>query len=93
VLLVDDGIATGSSMEAAARAARVRAPARIVIAAPVAAADTCQRLEAVADEVVCLSMPTPFYGVGAWYDDFTQTDDAEVRLLLRDAAARSGASP
>jgi erythromycin esterase-like protein/predicted phosphoribosyltransferase len=82
VLLIDDGLATGATMEAAVTALRRQQPARIVVAAPVGAADTCQRLRAVADEVVCVSTPEPFEAVGLWYRDFTQTTDDEVRALL-----------
>jgi erythromycin esterase-like protein/adenine/guanine phosphoribosyltransferase-like PRPP-binding protein len=86
VILVDDGLATGSTMEAAIRALRTRQPARIVVAVPVGAADTCHRLSGLADAVVCLAMPEPFNAVGLWYDDFSQTTDEEVGELL--AASR-----
>jgi putative phosphoribosyl transferase len=82
VILVDDGLATGSTMEAAARAVRQQGPAELVIASPVGSRDACDRLEAVADRVVCVSMPEPFDAVGLWYDDFTQTPDDEVARLL-----------
>ncbi len=85
VLLVDDGLATGSSMKAAVQAVRAHAPARVVIAAPVGAPDTCRALGEVADEVVCTRQPEMFSAVGLWYRDFSQTTDAEVRELLRDA--------
>jgi putative phosphoribosyl transferase len=84
-ILVDDGLATGASMRAAAQAVRRQAPARLVIAAPVAAAETCDELRAAADEVVCAETPEPFYAVGLWYRDFTQTSDDEVRSLLEQA--------
>ena len=84
VILVDDGLATGSTMKAAVQAVRAHAPTRIVVAVPVAAADTCRELESVADEVVCARTPEPFSAVGLWYDDFSQTTDAEVRDLLRE---------
>lgn len=87
VVLVDDGLATGASMEAAVRALRQRNPARIVVAVPTAPADTCEALRAIADEVVCVSTPEPFYAVGRWYEDFTQTGDEEVRRLLDEAAS------
>jgi predicted phosphoribosyltransferase len=88
VILVDDGLATGATMEAAILAARQAQPARIVVAAPVGAPDTCQRLAAVADEVVCGATPDPFQAVGLWYERFDQTSDEEVVELLQKAAAR-----
>jgi erythromycin esterase-like protein/predicted phosphoribosyltransferase len=88
VVLVDDGLATGASMEAAVIALRAQRPARIVVAAPVGAPDTCDRLRRIADEVVCLVTPQPFQAVGLWYDDFTQTTDDDVRDLLA-AAGRT----
>lgn len=91
VLLVDDGLATGASMEAAVNAIRQLGPARVVVAVPVGAPDTCVRLRGVADEVVCPLTPRDFNAVGAWYDDFTQTTDAEVLALLAEAVA--AASP
>jgi putative phosphoribosyl transferase len=89
VILVDDGIATGSSMLAAIRALRQMKPARIVIAVPVAPSSTCSQLQFEVDELVCLEMPEPFYGVGQFYDDFSQVTDEEVKELL-DAASRRG---
>jgi putative phosphoribosyl transferase len=89
VILVDDGLATGSTMRAAVAALRGRHPARIVIAVPTAAPETCEELKAEVDEIVCATTPTPFYGVGQWYDDFSQTTDEEVRDLLERAAAVS----
>ncbi len=86
VILIDDGLATGSSMRAAVTALRRQDPARIVVAVPVGAADTCVELGREADEVVCARTPEPFYGVGYWYDDFSQTSDAEVRELLAEAS-------
>jgi putative phosphoribosyl transferase len=82
VLLVDDGLATGASMRAAARAVRARQPAKVVVAVPTAAAETCADLQADADEVVAVMTPSPFRAVGLWYDDFSQTTDAEVKELL-----------
>jgi predicted phosphoribosyltransferase len=82
VLLVDDGLATGSTMEAAIRVLRTQAPARVVAAAPVGPRDTCERLRAVADQVVCLTTPEPFEAVGAWYEEFPQTTDDEIMRLL-----------
>lgn len=86
VLLVDDGLATGSTMRAAIASLRQQRAARIVAAAPVGAAETCAELEDDADEVVCVHAPMEFHAVGAWYADFSQTDDDEVRRLLARAA-------
>jgi len=86
VILIDDGLATGATMLAAVQALRELGPARIIVAVPVAAADTCAALAREVDELVCAKMPEPFYGVGMWYQDFTQTTDAQVRQLLADAA-------
>ena len=86
VILVDDGLATGSTMLAAVRALRQQGPARIVVAVPVASPDTCELLKAHVDEVVCAATPEPFYAVGLWYRDFSQTTDEEVRELLQRAA-------
>lgn len=88
VLLIDDGLATGSSMKAAVQAVRAHAPARIVVAVPVGAPETCRAFETIADEVVCARMPEHFSAVGLWYRDFSQTTDEEVRDLLR-AGTRS----
>ncbi|WP_342381614.1 phosphoribosyltransferase [Myxococcus stipitatus] len=82
VILVDDGLATGSTMRAAVAALRERHPAHIIVAVPVAPAETCEEVEALADEVVCARTPEPFYAVGLWYRNFEQTSDAEVRELL-----------
>jgi predicted phosphoribosyltransferase len=82
VIVVDDGLATGSTMEAAISALRQMGPQRIVVAVPVGAEETCRRLRAAADEVICLATPWPFHAVGEWYDDFAQTSDEEVRTLL-----------
>ena len=86
-ILVDDGLATGSTMEAAIIALRRMNPTRIVVAVPVGARDTCDRLRRLADAVVCLRTPEPFSAVGLWYDDFSQTSDAEVTRLLAAASA------
>jgi predicted phosphoribosyltransferase len=91
VVIVDDGLATGSTMRAAVRALRQKRPKRIVVAVPVAAAATCQELRQEADEVVCPLMPEPFYAIGLWYEDFSQTSDKQVRDLLEQAAGRSSA--
>lgn len=82
VIVVDDGLATGSTMHAAVIAVRQRAPARVVVAVPVGAPQTVDALAAAADEVVCPLRPPSFTAVGAWYDDFAQTTDEEVRRLL-----------
>jgi putative phosphoribosyl transferase len=92
VILVDDGLATGASMQAAARAVRRHEPARIVIAVPVASRATCDQFKDEVDEVVCAVTPEPFYAVGNWYEDFTQTTDDEVRELLERAADAGDAS-
>ncbi len=94
VIVIDDGLATGSTMEAAVSALRQHGVARIVVAAPVGAADSCHRLQALADEVVCLETPEPFQAVGRWYRAFDQTTDEEVTDLLRRANSRqTPASP
>lgn len=84
-VLVDDGLATGSTMRAAVLALRQQTPQRIAIAVPVAAADTCAEFEPLVDEVVCLYTPEPFIAVGRWYDDFAQLTDEEVRVYLQRA--------
>jgi len=85
VILIDDGLATGSTMRAAACALRERQPARIVVAVPVAAPQTCDEFRAEIDEVICAETPEPFQSVGLWYEDFSQTTDEEVRELLAKA--------
>jgi predicted phosphoribosyltransferase len=82
VILVDDGLATGSTMQAAATALRRLEPARVIVAVPVGAHDTCERLGRFADKVICLIAPEPFQAVGLWYDEFSQTSDDEVKRLL-----------
>jgi len=82
VILVDDGLATGATMEAAVRALRQHEPARIIAAVPVGSREACRLLEHVADEVVCLATPDPFDAVGLWYEDFSETSDEDVRRLL-----------
>lgn len=84
VLLIDDGLATGSTMKAAVQAVRELGPARIVVAVPVGAPQTCSELQELADEVVCARTPEDFAAVGQWYVDFSQTGDEEVRELLRE---------
>jgi putative phosphoribosyl transferase len=85
VVLVDDGLATGATMLAAVRAVRQRQPRRILVAAPVASAATCREFRQYVDRIVCLRTPEPFHSVGAWYEDFGQTTDAEVGELLERA--------
>ena len=82
VILVDDGLATGSTMRAAAIAVKRQKPARSVVAVPVAAPDTCEQFRAEVDEVVCAITPEPFRAVGLWYENFSQTTDDEVHALL-----------
>ena len=83
VILVDDGLATGSTMRAAASALRQQDPARIVVAVPVSARETCDEYRMGVDEIICAATPERFYGVGRWYRDFSQTTDEEVRELLK----------
>lgn len=90
VILVDDGLATGSTMEAAVEAVRALGPARIVVAVPVGARQTCEKFRDRADEVVCARTPEPFSAVGLWYDDFSQTPDEDVRALLAAHARKLG---
>jgi predicted phosphoribosyltransferase len=89
VILVDDGLATGSTLRAAITALRLEGPTRIVVAVPVAAPEVCDSFRDVADEIICAETPEPFRSVGQWYDDFSQTTDEEVHELL--AGARAGA--
>jgi putative phosphoribosyl transferase len=89
VLLVDDGLATGSTMRAAIAALRKEGPLRIVVAVPVGAPESCGAMAAIADDVMCAKMPPGFSAVGSWYEDFSQTTDEEVRELLDDAATMS----
>ena len=87
MILVDDGLATGSTMRAAAAALRQQNPTRIVVAVPVSSPQTCNEYRMGVDEIICASTPEPFMGVGQWYLDFSQTTDAEVRELLAKADA------
>lgn len=90
-ILVDDGLATGSTMRAAVLGLRQRAPRRVVVGVPIAALSTCSELSSEVDEIVCARTPEPFHAVGLWYVDFEQTSDERVRELL-DAAARAHAA-
>jgi putative phosphoribosyl transferase len=92
VILVDDGLATGATMKAAAQAVRKYGPAAIVVAVPVASAQTCDEFRHEADEIECLVTPEPFHAVGLWYDDFSPTSDEEVRDLLARASDAAAAS-
>jgi putative phosphoribosyl transferase len=85
VIVVDDGLATGATMSAAVLAIRQQGPARLVVAVPVGAAETCRLLREQADDVVCVTMPTPLRAVGLWYRDFPQASDEEVHDLLAEA--------
>jgi putative phosphoribosyl transferase len=89
VILVDDGLATGSSMRAAVNAVRLERPRELIVAVPVAASSTCREFEREVDGIVCLRTPPDFSAVGLWYEDFSQTTDAEVRELLRHDTTRS----
>ena len=93
VILVDDGLATGSTVEAAIRALKQQHPARIVVAVPVGVREVCDRLRRLADEVICVSMPEPFQAVGSWYEEFSQTTDEEVKQLLGSGPPTGGESP
>ena len=86
VILIDDGLATGSTMRAAVTALRRQKPSRIVVAVPVGAPETCAEFQDEADEAICARTPEPFYAVGLWYGDFSQTTDEEVHDLLERAA-------
>ena len=88
VIVVDDGLATGATMRVAVKALRERRPARVIAAAPVASAEACATLSEAADSCVYVASPEPFYGVGRWYEDFSQTTDREVIALLDRAARR-----
>jgi putative phosphoribosyl transferase len=88
VILVDDGLATGATMRAAIAAVKTQGPARIVVAVPTAAPQTCESMRLDVDEVICAITPEPFYAVGLWYEDFAQTTDDEVRGLLERASWR-----
>jgi len=85
IILIDDGLATGSTIRAAAQALRQQQPARIIVAVPVSAPQTCDEYRIGVDEIICAVTPEPFLGVGMWYLDFSQTTDEEVRNLLERA--------
>jgi predicted phosphoribosyltransferase len=90
VLLVDDGLATGASMRAAVQAVKQKNPARVVVAVPTAAEDTCNAFRDTVDDVICAMTPSPFMAVGMWYQDFRQTTDDEVRELMDRANQETG---
>jgi putative phosphoribosyl transferase len=93
VIVVDDGLATGSSMRAAIAGLRARGAASVVVAVPVGPPSTCEEIEALADAFVCLSQPARLRSVGEWYEDFGQTTDDEVRQLLEAARAATTSTP
>lgn len=86
VILVDDGLAMGATMVAAIKALRQLHTARIVVAVPIASPETCNQMRAYVDDIVCAVTPEPFYAVGLWYENFSQTSDEEVRELLKQAS-------
>lgn len=86
VILIDDGLATGSTMRAAIAALRQKRPARVVVAVPIASPSACEEIGAGVDEIICARTPEPFRAVGLWYEDFSQTSDTEVHELLEHAA-------
>jgi putative phosphoribosyl transferase len=92
VILVDDGLATGSTMKAAVQAARASGAARVVVGVPVASEQACNDLASLVDEIVCLETPSSFRAVGQWYGDFSQTSDDEVRRLLESSRLQRQAS-
>jgi len=85
IILIDDGLATGASMRAAVVSLRAQHPARILVAVPIAAESVCEAFRTEVDEIICAVTPEPFYGVGRWYEDFSQITDREVRILLEEA--------
>ncbi|MEA2162042.1 MAG: putative phosphoribosyl transferase [Thermoanaerobaculia bacterium] len=93
VIIVDDGLATGSTMRAAIQALRNRNAREVIVSVPVAAKETCAEMRVLVDDIVCLRTPSPFQAVGLWYDDFSQTSDAEVHELLERAAKAGGVTP
>lgn len=91
VIVVDDGLATGASMRAAVKLLRQKKPKKIIAAVPVSSPEACEALTSIADEVVCAITPRPFFGVGMWYEDFSQTTDTEVLALLNEDLEESPA--
>lgn len=89
IILVDDGLATGSTMRSAIAVLKPQHPVKLIVAIPVAASQTCHELETEVDEVVCLMTPKPFCGIGLWYEDFSQTTDEEVYKLLPQAVVNN----
>jgi putative phosphoribosyl transferase len=85
IIIIDDGLATGASMRAAVAGLRAQHPARIVVAVPIAAENVCEAFRTEVDEIICAITPEPFYGVGRWYENFSQITDQEVRILLEKA--------
>lgn len=85
VILIDDGLATGATMHAAVEALKTKHPAKLVVAVPTASPDTCRFFKDIVDEMICTTTPEPFYAVGAWYGDFSQTTDEKVCELLKKA--------
>jgi predicted phosphoribosyltransferase len=94
VILIDDGLATGATMRTAIKSLRAHGPARIIVAVPTAPAETCTSLAKEVDEMVCSMTPSPFFAIGEWYEDFSQTSDEEVVALLEEARSfgRPGAA-
>jgi putative phosphoribosyl transferase len=90
VILVDDGLATGATMLAAVRSVRDQQPLRIIVAVPVASPSACEDIREEVDQMICVAAPEPFLAVGSWYDNFSQTSDAEVRSLLAESREEPG---
>lgn len=91
IILIDDGIATGSTMLAAITTLQTQQPKQIIVAIPVAEPQVCEQLQTLVDKVVCLAMPKPLYAIGLWYHNFSQTSDAQVRELLAQQGIGHGA--
>ncbi|MDW7733194.1 MAG: phosphoribosyltransferase [Methanolobus sp.] len=91
-ILIDDGLATGATMKAAVQALRTQDPEKIIVAVPTASREACEEFAADVDKTVCLTTPEPFYGVGAWYEDFSQTSDKEVCDLLKKTVDMTGSA-
>ena len=92
VVLVDDGLATGATMRAAAEALRRQNPRKIIVAVPIASPESCEALAREVDRVVCAATPEPFHAVGLWYEDFSPTEDEEVQRILRSGSGREAAA-